>query len=289
MSTADAGAKDPKDKGGFLRALTGFSVLGAAIGVWGVIDDLVPNLMRISNLLKWLVSGYEYVRERAYDLVQAAFALIGVAIPEIPPLVKDALMIGALIYAALNFESFRQDKAPLHVLMFRYLIAQFSLDDDEPEIKILNFPDTQITRRIMFTTYFIVNGSLLWLALLGAGIPLPRLALPDVANFAWQAAALGGLVLLFRLGMRWIWGRALHLSWIFKFALELLWVPTHLVLLPIIAICNGWRAVAAAVGLVVLLAGLNYAFAHYLDPMLLHPPSWWTSLTEAPAPPAAEH
>lgn len=251
------------------------SLIGSAFGLLSVFNDLIPNLIRLSLIVRAGVAAYRLGREWVYDRIQIAFSWINFELPEIPDAVKDALVIVALVLAALNFDSVRRFGEGLVFGFLRRLIqfirqrftAGDSLFDSTEDALIAGVAGTLIGGVLL---HFVAeqmsfHGDWPWWA------------------HAAEIVAYGTLVLFVLTFASLLKERSPHLVFqaIGHSVIILVGLPLFVIIAMGVALLNGWRAVVLACGIVVALVGLNYLCLNVLEPTIKAPPAWLTQLITA--------
>ena len=274
------------------RALTWISLFGAAIGFFSFFDELMPNLVRLSFVLKALTGAYTFARDWVWDRVQWLFSLVHLRIPDIPEVWLDAFTVLSLVLAALNFESIQRYGRSL-LLDFGRDVVQYTLSW---------FGGSFHLRETLFDTKDRTVSMLLGFWVLGfafrgvgsiVGLEVETIALPQVprsviaiAQPSIEAAVLGivpiGCAMLGAFlggdldvppqGLAEILARTL--------VVMALLVPSTFSL-ALTGILNGWRSVVLALALVIVLIGANRVAIYALDPFVRSPPQWVCAMVNA--------
>lgn len=264
------------------------SLVGSAFGLMSVFNDLIPNLIRLSILFKAAVSAYRQAREWIYDGAQWLAALVGVVIPEIPELVKDVIVIVALILAALNWESVRKFGESWLLSLARYVSNGPTYLFGGPPITKPSLLDRVVGWREVVAAQVALGILLTWAFGLarafgadphwGLPAPLAMLAVGTLVGFGIFAADIALSMVTGRAGtppkspLQWV-ARTLQLPVL---------LPTMLLIRFGVGVANGWRAVMLALALVAGFVALNQVFALIVDPMLADGvPDWLQVLIDA--------
>lgn len=259
------------------------SLIGSAFGLMSVFNDLIPNLVRLSLLFKAAVSIYRQGREWVFDGIRWLFSWVNIHIPEIPQLVQDGIIVGALIMAALNLESTRR---------FRQSLAAAIMDRVTLKIRAISvgYGGAGLTPSLVFSgfnRYRIVadiTGALLTSWLLCA---IFQRFIPPGAPFSGAVLAGGALLrlaqaLLRRATSHWSDAPDTPGHLLARIGLWAVGFAAHIVELALHGAEKGWRAILLAFAIVAAFVGLNAAFAQVIDPLIAQgPPAWLQELIDA--------
>lgn len=112
-----------KTYGDVQRALTYFSSLLAIFGAFSLVNDLIPNLVRLSLLFKGLVAAYRISRDWVFGGLIDLLASLHIVLPHIPELVRDSMVVVSLLFVALNYESMRHQGRTIVTILVSEVVS----------------------------------------------------------------------------------------------------------------------------------------------------------------------
>lgn len=263
-----------------------FSLFASVLGLLSAFHDVIPMLTRLSLLTKALFAAYHIARDWAWHEVRWAFSWIHIRIPDIPVAWKDAIVIVSFVVAALNFENLRRHRISLIKSLrksllgtARHLLLNKDAGEDETwglfgeSAHSMEFPDWLIGA-ILFLSHFL-EGYLVHVLLSILGIRFGEYFFPDPWGTVFDVSVFAAMAFLYLVLLAE--ARVPVVRSTSRIPL-LFSIPMGLTIL---VLANGWRAIAFALGLIVLSIGTNFAFVQWIDPMLRHPPAFLDELIKA--------
>jgi len=291
---ASVGTQSTGLQAAWSRTLTWVSLFSAAIGFLSFFDELMPNLVRLSFVFKALTGAYTFVRDWVWSGAQWLFGLIQITLPTLSEAFLDALAIAALAIAALNFESILRYRRAMFLDLVRDLWAHcartFGVKNRHTETL---FVGTYARNLIGGLAGFFVLGLCLRALLAARGIELPTLRIEGIdvglmstVQSLLEAAVLGVAICALSFGLYQLAGDlddppSSVSDGVCRATMQLLLLLPNVAAFTFNALLNGWRSIMLAVGLVVVLAGANWAAMRVLDPIIRQPPQWLCAMVRA--------
>lgn len=251
-----------------LAGMLGWVSLGcAALGLLSAMNDLLPTLTRLSWIVHGIVEIYRGIRDWLWDGLERLVRLVGLDVPDIPEVWTDVLAVAALMFAAANLESVRRSG---HT--FVYSAVKLAMT-------ITTKPEEQWADAFRENALFFPAGIGFFIAMpIGWAI----LASPLFLWVGYLFGVVSGEVVLVVMVL-WLLPRF--------FVPNFAQIPAFVGVLGALGLIRAWRSVLLAIGIVVALYALNFAFLFLIDPMLREPPDWLRKFIDAdpeslPMPPA---
>ncbi|PWE17366.1 hypothetical protein DDZ18_06690 [Marinicauda salina] len=268
-------------------------MLSSVIAFVALLDEHFNLAIRLSILVKLLTDAYAWVRSWLFDLLPFV----------VPPLVQDALVIGSLVFVALNLESLRRTRRPWVISLVRHAIT-FARDKNDAEKRY--FQNLYIYAIVPVISFVI---ACIYIATSVSGsIDIPFLNRLEADSLLYQSAIAGGLfvasasiLIAIFFSMAFLLEdvncvvdpktkekacddridtidplplRIIFYIYLVVVALGVVAAAFMTVLISsiITSLFRSWRSIGLLAGGLCALIGLNFLFLNYLDPILLDPP-----------------
>lgn len=157
----------------------------AVFGAISALQDLLPNLVRLSLIVKAIVAAYRLSREWLFGWLSDVLSWVYIRFPDLPGPLKDFFVVLSLIFVALNYESMRQQGVPLTATLAANLLRGLHAGN------VFFWTEMTKSTRIFSTEYWLERR----VALLDTGDDTSPTETPPAPSGDFGAAVMG-LVLI---------------------------------------------------------------------------------------------